>query len=647
MDVNEKAKTNVTALQKAAQDFSVKGDYDNAIAAWKKILAVREDANTYNTIGDLYIKKREQNEALKYFTQAADKFKGDGFYEKAMAIYKKILNIVPYEVTALDSLADLYAKKGLSSNAVTYYLKAAEKFSRDKELDKSVDIYNKILRITPSDINIKIKIADSWLSKGLSEKAANEYAEIATDYLGRDEFDKSIEFFSKAIGLDPQNVAAFTGLSNLAEKQNNVEQALEFAAKALHFSQNDNDILLKYIQLAAKAGKPEDAKNTLVKLIASAPADIFYKKLLCKIYINEGQTGKAWEELHSFIDELLQDQNWVDAYELLEPFKESFPTPVKQRLVTVYRGKGDIESLTAELKDLAKIYEDQGAAQNALGLYRELAELQPDNVSFKNKVEEMELFLDLKMPLSPAGPLLHESEISVERKLDDVPQDNSQDKRADAEFYANQGLIHEAISLYEEILASEPDNMEIQHKIELLRSVPDTDPEVLANPPSEEIPAQTGGSPVVNELYYDPGTEEEDYESHYTAGIEYKQKGLIDDAIREFQIVAKDPEKALLSSKMIALCYMEKGAFMNAIMELNMLLESMSYNDERCLDVKYDLADAYMKNNDYIRALEIYSEIRTVDPDYRDISYKIDILKDLIEKSEGKQKSKKNRISYI
>jgi tetratricopeptide (TPR) repeat protein len=55
---------------------------------------------------------------------------------------------------------------------------------------------------------------------------------------------------------------------------------------------------------------------------------------------------------------------------------------------------------------------------------------------------------------------------------------------------------------------------------------------------------------------------------------------------------------------------------------------------ERVIDIKYELAEAHMKNNDYDKALEIYSEIRTINPDYKDLSHKIDILKDLIGKSE-------------
>jgi len=637
-------KSSIVALQESAIQFSEKGEYDKAIAAWKKLLTVRADANIYNTIGDLYIKKGSQNDAVEYFILAANKFRSDGFHQKAMAIYKKTLNIVPFQYSALIALAELYAEKGITGNAVMYYLKAAEKISRDGKIDKTIDIYTTILNLTPSDMNIKTKIADLWLSKGLPEKAANDYAAIAADYMLKDDLDTSVEFFSKAIGLDPKNVPSFIGLSKLAEKQNKLEQAFDFAAKALHFSRNNKDILAKFVQVAIKADRIQDAKDALSKLTVSAPADLFYKKLLGNIYISEGQLDKAWEELQPCIDELLQDQNWDEAYSMLEQFKEFSSIPVKQRLITIYRGKSNNELLIAELEDLARMHEARGADQLALGLYRELAQLQPGNISVKSKIAEFEPLLELKVPV----PSTEELQISVEEQgAEDIPRKDFQEEKTEAEFYANQGLIAEAIRIYEKILTADPDNIAVQNQIQSLRSLNETEPAASDVEMSEGMTVRSESSPAVDGISDKDGIDEEDYESHYTAGIEFKNKGLLDDAIREFQIVAKDPAKALLSSKMIALCFMEKGVFIRAISELNTLLESMPGSDERVIDIKYDLAEAYMKNNDYDKALEIYSEIRTINPDYKDLSHKIDILKDLIGKSEKKQKVKKNRISYI
>ena len=172
---------------------------------------------------------------------------------------------------------------------------------------------------------------------------------------------------------------------------------------------------------------------------------------------------KAWEELQPCIDELLQDQNWDEAYALLEQFKEFSSIPVKQRLITIYRGKSDNALLMVELEDLARMHEARGADQLALGLYRELAQLQPGNISVKNKIEEFELLLELKIPV----PSPEELQISVEEQgTKDIPRKDFQEEMTEAEFYANQGLIAEAISIYEKILAADPDNIVVRNQIQ-------------------------------------------------------------------------------------------------------------------------------------------------------------------------------------
>ncbi|HWS71674.1 MAG TPA: tetratricopeptide repeat protein, partial [Thermoanaerobaculia bacterium] len=51
----------------------------------------------------------------------------------------------------------------------------------------------------------------------------------------------------------------------------------------------------------------------------------------------------------------------------------------------------------------------------------------------------------------------------------------------------------------------------------------------------------------------------EDYDTHYNLGIAYKEMGLIDEAIGEFQLASKDPKRAVECASMLGLCFLEKG----------------------------------------------------------------------------------------
>ena len=51
----------------------------------------------------------------------------------------------------------------------------------------------------------------------------------------------------------------------------------------------------------------------------------------------------------------------------------------------------------------------------------------------------------------------------------------------------------------------------------------------------------------------------EDYETHFNLGIAYKEMGLVDEAIGEFQLASKDPARAVECCSMLGLCFLEKG----------------------------------------------------------------------------------------
>ena len=100
-------------VMREAQKFAAKGLFDKAIAEWKKLLKESpNDANIFNTIGDLCMKKDAKAEACDSYKKAADSLAADGFTSKAIALYKKVLNIDPKRIEVHLALGDLNAEKG-------------------------------------------------------------------------------------------------------------------------------------------------------------------------------------------------------------------------------------------------------------------------------------------------------------------------------------------------------------------------------------------------------------------------------------------------------------------------------------------------------------------------------------------------------
>jgi len=142
---------------------------------------------------------------------------------------------------------------------------------------------------------------------------------------------------------------------------------------------------------------------------------------------------------------------------------------------------------------------------------------------------------------------------------------------------------------------------------------------------------------------------DQDSETHYNLGIAYKEMGLLDDAIKEFQTAKEDPARSFQSASMLGVCYMEKGLYQLAIDVLNIAVKNIDIKDESYWAIKYDLADAYEKNNNFKEALDLFTEVYGWNAKYRNVTEKMSHVRALNLKGRAgdKTRERKDRVSYL
>ncbi|HEY8133879.1 MAG TPA: tetratricopeptide repeat protein, partial [Thermoanaerobaculia bacterium] len=115
----------------------------------------------------------------------------------------------------------------------------------------------------------------------------------------------------------------------------------------------------------------------------------------------------------------------------------------------------------------------------------------------------------------------------------------------------------------------------------------------------------------------------EDYDTHYNLGIAYKEMGLIDEAIGEFQLASKDAKRAVECASMLGLCFLEKGMPQLAIKWYRKGLEIPEIKEEEHLGLLYDLGSAYVDVGDTDSAQKAFMEVYGLNTNYRDIVTRI------------------------
>jgi len=166
--------------------------------------------------------------------------------------------------------------------------------------------------------------------------------------------------------------------------------------------------------------------------------------------------------------------------------------------------------------------------------------------------------------------------------------------------------------------------------------------------PPSSVKAQPGGraekdaagdgasqlSGLLDELGEGAGadTDEDDPDKHYNLGVAFREMGLLDEAIGEFQKVVKGAQKDhyppnfLQACSLLAVCFSDKGMPAIAAKWYIRALETPGLNEESVLALQYDLGVAYEQSGDTRTALEKFSEVYSQNIDFRDVAEKIRTL---------------------
>lgn len=128
------------------------------------------------------------------------------------------------------------------------------------------------------------------------------------------------------------------------------------------------------------------------------------------------------------------------------------------------------------------------------------------------------------------------------------------------------------------------------------------------------------------------GEEDEDLETHYNLGIAYREMGLLDEAIGEFQKVAKAVQKGkpfrytMNCSTMLGLSFMDKGEPKIAALWYQRALEVPGLEEESILALRYDLGLALDEAGEARAALDSFQQVYAMNIDYRDVADRIATL---------------------
>ena len=375
-----------------AEKLASRGKVDAAIKEYRRAVDQSpNDTNTLNRLGDLLQRANRVPEAIDIYQRIAEHFAEDGFFLKAIAIYKKINRLDPQRTEIYEKLADLYFKQGLVIEGRQQLLTLADWFLRSKQTSEAVRIFRRLADLEPTNLQARAKLVDLLIQAGEVSSLAAEIDPLGKALLGRGMLDEAIKLYHRALDLKPNDCAFVAPCIDALVGAGRLVPAKELADTCLHAGPPGPELARAAARAYAETGDLKSARSILEEVLTRSGERTDVVQLLADVLLRVGDTAEAKERVMPVVDRLLAAGDAARAGSLIKRLLRSTPGDIDilQRALKVFDRRNDPDMVATMEAALADAYFRAEKRDAAIKLYRELARQEPANRLFAQRLEAL------------------------------------------------------------------------------------------------------------------------------------------------------------------------------------------------------------------------------------------------------------------
>jgi tetratricopeptide (TPR) repeat protein len=114
-----------------------------------------------------------------------------------------------------------------------------------------------------------------------------------------------------------------------------------------------------------------------------------------------------------------------------------------------------------------------------------------------------------------------------------------------------------------------------------------------------------------------------DYDTHYDLGIAYKEMGLLEDAVREFNLALHSTTHAIGALTLIGICQLEKGNTEAALDSFLRGLNADNVTPEEAMALRFEIGLAFESLGKFHEAAKFYEKVHAMDQRFRDVATRL------------------------
>ena len=333
----------------------------------------------------------------------------------------------------------------------------------------------------------------------------------------------------------------------------------------------------------------------------AAPEDWGLRRQLAEALLDDGQRDAGVAELESTLAGFERDGDLDTAASVAEEIVRIAPTVIRyhQKRVEFAFRASDRMRLAEAYVELADALVRDGQSAKARVVYQRVLEIAPDDIRAQAALETI-----AEAP-APAEPAPRRSTTAIKKPAPGA-------SAATASPASKQPAEDEFISL--------GDWLRDEEEPKSTRMV------VEEKEPTGDEQADFADMLRKFKQGVSDNVDEEDHEAHYDLGVAYKEMGLLDEAISEFQKSLRGPKNRVRAIEALGQCFVEKLQFPVAATILQRALAEPGVTDESLVGVLYLLGTISEELDLFPDAKKFYQRVFAVDIQFRDIGDRLNAV---------------------
>jgi pilus assembly protein FimV len=453
-----------------AEKFMLQGKTQQAISEYQKI--IKSDPNDVlilNTIGDLYLRQGDSSEANKCFSQVAENYVRNNFFLKAIAVYKKILNTDSNNLDISLTVASLCAKQGLNIDARNQYLRIATIYEKERKVQDTLEILEKIVELDPANGAIQRKLAELHLAQNAKDKAHFYFSGAARAQSKAGKHAEAEDSFKRAMQLQPLDQESMKGFLDCCLRGGDVIPALDQLKKSLSMAPDNLDFR-EMLGRAYLAGRQPDLAVNAFQLIVSTDESRYSNFFdVAQTFIDAGEFDRAAACVDPIVSILISRRETDRAIQFYEQILQRQPSHIATltRMASVFFATDNQRRYIKVLDEIANNYLNQQRPAEALEYIEKILQSDPESEKYRELHRTTSADAYPNAVYTPpvfsqdqaAGP------VPIATPADAIGKGEKPTTIVEIDLLLNYGMREKALHLLQNIEAADPSNKEARIRL--------------------------------------------------------------------------------------------------------------------------------------------------------------------------------------